>query len=145
MCVLCILRTHISREQYAPPFVSPDSFGCGEHGQLGHGNSVDQIRPQRIEALVNTRIRSATCGSIHTALLSEQGELYLFGFGENFYPSEEQNFFYVPVKIPFKDKKIKQVACGQSHIIALTEEGDVYTWGSGSYGQLGHGVKGSLK
>lgn len=75
--------------------------------------------------------------------MSEAGELYVCGFGEHFYPNENQNFFYSPVKIPFREKVV-QVACGQSHIIVLNDKGDVYAWGSGLYGQLGHGVKGNL-
>lgn len=119
------------------------SFGCGEHGQLGLGDQVDKLRPTHIASLDKVFIKTAVCGAIHTVLITDQGELYLFGFGEHFYPNDEQNFFYSPVKIPFKEKTL-QVACGQSHIIALTVGGDVYTWGSGAFGQLGQGVKGNL-
>lgn len=119
------------------------TFGCGEHGQLGHGDDRSISGPTKIEALVGHNIISVVCGSIHTCFVTDTGDLYVCGFGEYFYPNEDQNFFYVPVKIPFKER-VAQVACGQSHIIALTDKGDVYCWGSGSYGQLGHGVKGNL-
>lgn len=119
------------------------SFGCGEHGQLGHGDDSDKLKPTLIEGLEDVNITSVVCGSIHSCFVSDAGELYVCGFGEHFYPNENQNFFYTPSKIPFKEKVV-QVACGQSHIIVLDDKGDVYAWGSGLYGQLGHGVKGSL-
>mmetsp|Transcript_2410 Transcript_2410/g.4500 ORF Transcript_2410/g.4500 Transcript_2410/m.4500 type:complete len:1051 (+) Transcript_2410:95-3247(+) len=119
------------------------SFGCGEHGQLGHADENDKLRPALVEALNDVHITSVVCGSIHTCFVTNMGELYVCGFGEHFYPDDEQNFFYLPVKIPFKERLI-QVACGQSHILALNDKGDVFTWGCGTYGQLGHGVKGNL-
>lgn len=119
------------------------TFGCGEHGQLGHGEHTSMSSPTLIESLVGLKVVSVVCGSIHTCFITDTGDLYVCGFGEYFYPNEDQNFFYVPVKIPIKEKVI-QVACGQSHIIALSDKGDVYCWGSGSYGQLGHGVKGNV-
>lgn len=119
------------------------AWGCGEHGQLGHGDHQDHLKMARVEALAGVRIVSVVCGSTHTCCLSDDGELFAFGFGEHLYPNGNQNFFYSPVKIPFKEP-IVQVACGQAHIIALTAQGDVYTWGSGGFGQLGHGVKGNM-
>lgn len=119
------------------------SFGCGEHGQLGHGDQQDQLRPKLIESLAGISMKSVVCGAIHTVFLSTDGGIYVCGFGEHFYANEEQNFFYTPKKVPFKDPVV-QVACGQSHIIALTNKGDVYAWGSGHYGQLGHGIVGHL-
>jgi len=41
------------------------------------------------------------------------------GFGEHFYPNEEENFFYTPILIPLPEP-VKQVACGQSHMLILT-------------------------
>jgi alpha-tubulin suppressor-like RCC1 family protein len=119
------------------------SFGSGEHGQLGHDTQADQLRPRRIEALADVKIVSADCGSTHSAFVSAAGDVYVCGFGENFYPKQDQNFYYTPIKIPFKET-VTQVACGQSHIMVLTNKGDVYAWGSGSFGQLGHGAVGSL-
>lgn len=126
------------------------TFGCAQQGQLGHNESppTDKLKPTLISSLlpsaINSTIVSVVAGSIHTCCVTDNGEIYCFGFGENFYPKEEnQNFYYYPLLIPFSERVV-QLACGQSHILALTDRGDVYTWGSGAYGQLGHGVKGNL-
>ena len=124
------------------------AFGCCQQGQLGLNETpaVDKLKPTPVtieENGVAVNIVSVVCGSIHTCCVSDTGELWLFGFGEHFIPDENNNFFYKPVKVQFNERII-QVACGQAHILALTANGDVYAWGSGSYGQLGHGVKGDL-
>jgi alpha-tubulin suppressor-like RCC1 family protein len=118
------------------------SFGCGKHGQLGLGTRDDCLVPRQITSLESQAIVSVACGAIHSTFLNDAGSVYCCGFGEHFYQNQE-NFNYKPVLIEF-DEVVVQTACGQSHILALTEKGDVYAWGSGQYGQLGHGVKGSL-
>jgi E3 ubiquitin-protein ligase HERC2 len=50
------------------------AWGCGEHGQLGHGNDDEQSRPTVVQALAHVRIASVVCGSIHTCFVSEAGQ-----------------------------------------------------------------------
>lgn len=123
------------------------AFGSCQQGQGGFDESppVDKLKPTEVKSLSDAGIvvTSVVCGSIHTCMVTEEGALYICGFGEFFFGNEDQNFFYRPVQVPFHEKVV-QVACGQSHIIALTANSDVYTFGSGSYGQLGQGVKGDL-
>ena len=115
------------------------TFGSGEHGQLGHGNNNDQYVPSQIESLATTKMVFSSCGSIHTAVLSDDGKLFIFGFGENLYGKQAGNFNYEPISVSC-GKHIKSVACGQSHILILTSSGDVYAWGDGSYGEIGQGA-----
>jgi alpha-tubulin suppressor-like RCC1 family protein len=42
------------------------SWGSGAHGQLGHGNLVDYVRPKRVEALAHEPIRAVVCGANFT-------------------------------------------------------------------------------
>ncbi|XXQ38435.1 Regulator of chromosome condensation (RCC1) repeat [Plasmodiophora brassicae] len=119
------------------------SFGCGEHGQLGHGDQADQLRPTVIQSLAATRITSLRCGAIFTCMIADAGELHICGFGEYFYPNTDHNFMYLPRKFAFSSR-ISSVSCGQSHIVALSAKGEVYCVGAGEYGQLGHGVRGNL-
>jgi len=123
------------------------AFGSCQQGQGGFDESppVDKLKPTEVKSLSDAGVivSSVVCGSIHTCMVTDEGALYICGFGEHFYPNEDQNFFYRPVQVPFHEKVV-QVACGQSHILALTASADVYTLGSGLYGQLGQGVKGDL-
>jgi alpha-tubulin suppressor-like RCC1 family protein len=121
-------------------------FGCGKQGQLGLGPepwNLEAKMATQLKSLSHVFISSVTCGSIFTTFITNVGELYCCGFGENIFFGHDLRFSFEPVLIPMK-RPLKQTACGQSHILALDDMGDVYSWGSGSFGQLGHGVKGSL-
>jgi len=117
--------------------------GSGEHGQLGDSHfgvdAKDQLVPKRVEFFENHRIVQADCGSIHTAAVTDEGKLYVWGFGEHLYGIGKPNFNPTPIRLDFKHK-IVQVACGQSHMLLLTDTGDVYSWGSGEYGEIGQGA-----
>ncbi|KAG2937663.1 hypothetical protein PC115_g4078 [Phytophthora cactorum] len=55
------------------------SFGRNDYGQLGIGNKVHQNVPNVVALSANTRMVRATCGCYHTVLLSEQGQVFVFG------------------------------------------------------------------
>ncbi|KAL3673478.1 hypothetical protein V7S43_001188 [Phytophthora oleae] len=55
------------------------SFGRNDYGQLGIGNKIHQNVPNVVALSANTRMVRATCGCYHTVLLSEQGQVFVFG------------------------------------------------------------------
>ncbi|KUF76294.1 E3 ubiquitin-protein ligase HERC2 [Phytophthora nicotianae] len=55
------------------------SFGRNDYGQLGIGNKVHQNVLNVVALSANTRMVRATCGCYHTVLLSEQGQVFVFG------------------------------------------------------------------
>lgn len=58
------------------------TWGYGHDGQLGHGAKSHLSVPQRIEDF-KLRAKKVVCGGGHTAILTEQGELYLCGRGRD--------------------------------------------------------------
>ena len=38
------------------------TFGCGEHGQLGHGDTQDQLLPKVVEALRGKKVLQISAG-----------------------------------------------------------------------------------
>ena len=48
------------------------TWGRGEDGQLGHGDTNDQSSPQLVEALQGKAIVQMACGSGHTIVLTSQ-------------------------------------------------------------------------
>jgi alpha-tubulin suppressor-like RCC1 family protein len=55
------------------------SFGRNDYGQLGIGNKIHQNVPNVVALSANTRMVRSTCGCYHTVLLSEQGNVFVFG------------------------------------------------------------------
>ena len=59
------------------------TFGGGEHGQLGHGDKVNKIRPTLVEALDGVFISQITCGWSHSVALTSKGRVYTWGNGDH--------------------------------------------------------------
>ena len=55
------------------------TFGGGEHGQLGHGDKVNKVKPTLIQALEGIFISQITCGWSHSVALTSTGKVYSFG------------------------------------------------------------------
>lgn len=65
------------------------SWGCNQHGQLGHGDTVDSKEPKLIEQLTATEeglelfITEVYCGAYSTVALADDGKLYTWGCGDH--------------------------------------------------------------
>ena len=59
------------------------SWGRGEDGQLGLGDTSDQHEPTFLDALRGVAVRQLACGSGHTCILSQDGEVYTWGRGDD--------------------------------------------------------------
>ncbi|KAL9263569.1 Ultraviolet-B receptor UVR8-like protein [Drosera capensis] len=117
------------------------SWGWGDFGRLGHGNSSDLFSPQPIRALDGVKIRQIACGDSHCLAVTIQGEVASWGRNQNgqlgLGTTEDS---LVPQKLlAFQGLSIKMVAAGAEHSAAVTEDGHVYGWGWGRYGNLGLG------
>jgi alpha-tubulin suppressor-like RCC1 family protein len=55
------------------------SWGRGEDGQLGLGDTSDQDEPTYVDALRGVGVRQIACGSGHTVVLSTEGEVFTWG------------------------------------------------------------------
>ncbi|XP_037646065.1 retinitis pigmentosa 1-like 1 protein [Sebastes umbrosus] len=82
-----------------------------------------------------------SCGGEHTAVVTENGRLLMFGgnawgqLGRGFKPAARK-----PASVKaLKSEKVKLVACGRDHTIVCTWRGSVYVAGSNHEGQLGMG------
>lgn len=59
------------------------TFGGGEHGQLGHGDKINKLKPTLVQALETSRITQITCGWSHSVALSEDGKVWTWGNGDH--------------------------------------------------------------
>lgn len=124
------------------------TFGSGRKGRLGHGCENTMSRPQRVTLLADLRkhIVQISAGTAHSACVTSEGELYLWGEGDagqtGMMVDTASGAKVVPAAL-FAPKLMdlpvifKQVACGMYHTVALTVEGKVYSWGWAAQGRLG--------
>ena len=54
----------------------------GKFGRLGHASENNCLTPRLVEVLVGKRPCQVSCGGFHTAVVTEDGKLYTFGYGQ---------------------------------------------------------------
>ncbi|KAF6170563.1 hypothetical protein GIB67_031971 [Kingdonia uniflora] len=117
------------------------SWGRNQNGQLGLGTTEDSLVPQKIQAFQGISVKMIAAGAEHTAAITENGELYGWGWGR--YGNlglGDRNDRLVPQKVSaINGQQMIQVACGWRHTISVSSSGGLYTYGWSKYGQLGHG------
>jgi alpha-tubulin suppressor-like RCC1 family protein len=116
------------------------SFGKNNHGQLGLGNTINQLTPQKISfdalGLPNLKVKYVSAGAKHTLLLDFNDNVW--GFGDNSLGqlgSGNSNDILNPVKI--LNFKAKFISAGNYHTAVIDFNDDVWTFGANKYGQLG--------
>lgn len=93
-------------------------------GQLGHGSIENEEEPILVKALEGIRIVSIAAGGWHSCALSEQGDLYTWGWNSNgqLGIGDEYSVMATPHVVDFghEQANVVQVACGTRHTIALS-------------------------
>ncbi|CAD7966572.1 unnamed protein product [Amoebophrya sp. A120] len=124
--------------------------GSGEYGLLGLGDVSDSAEFELVEHYPDSEFEAAgvaedsivkiDCGLHHTAALTKQGELFVWGrndqaqlglgdesMGDNF---SFESFPRLVRALPLAGLKVADFACGDGHTDVLTECGKVFTWGN---------------
>lgn len=117
------------------------SWGWGDFGRLGHGDSCDLFLPKPISFFIGHRVCQLACGDTHTLVATENGKLYSFGRNQNgqLGLGHTQDSLSPQLVQALEGQKVSSVACGAEHSAISTIHGQVYAWGWGRYGNLGHG------
>ncbi|CAH1964040.1 unnamed protein product [Acanthoscelides obtectus] len=119
------------------------SWGNGDGGRLGHGDTSFKDEPTLIQALEAKDIVDIECGATYSAAISANGHLYTWGRGN--YGRLGHGTFddcLVPTVVAaLTGQHIVKVACGSgdAHTLCVNASGKVYSWGDGDYGKLGRG------
>jgi alpha-tubulin suppressor-like RCC1 family protein len=121
------------------------TWGLGEFGALGHGDTLTKHSPAKVEWFSNSllSIAQVSCGSRHTAFATSDGVLHTCGAGDaGQLGSGSRTTELLPKAITNGiEGKITQVSCGIFHTCVVTENGNVWIMGGNSFGQLGLGNK----
>ncbi|XP_041463237.1 E3 ubiquitin-protein ligase MYCBP2-like isoform X3 [Lytechinus variegatus] len=92
------------------------------------------IKPVKMLRLDGKHAVQSACNNGSTAVVTREGELYLFG-------KDDQNTeASTGLVTELKGTPIKEVALGKAHVCALTTTGQLYTFGISNKGQCGRGV-----
>jgi alpha-tubulin suppressor-like RCC1 family protein len=59
------------------------TFGGGEHGQLGHNDRVNKVKPTFVQALDGVFVSQITCGWSHSVALTSKGRIFTWGNGDH--------------------------------------------------------------
>ncbi|KAF0695263.1 Aste57867_13905 [Aphanomyces stellatus] len=130
---------HVVAHSKAP--LSVFVWGCGGNGRLGLGHVETVTTPTPLEEFRGTRVLQMAAGGAHTALVTEAGDLLMWG--ANTYGQIGDGLAsdrLTPHRLRmFQGKFIKSIALGEWHSVALVDDACVYAWGFGEEGQLGLG------
>ena len=120
------------------------SFGLNNMGQLGLGSlDVNSTGvPTLVTALEGKGIAHLEGGEHHSIALSDTGEVYTFGRGDNnqlgYGDGTDQQLS--PRRVPaLEGIAVRKVSTQANSNMAVSKSGDLYSWGFGEMGQLCHG------
>ena len=120
------------------------TWGRDEFGALGHGDRKDKPLPRSLEAVRGSLLADAACGTGHTLLLSEEGDVWAWGWNNKGQcgvpPATALNSGQPPgeaVREPsllgaLLGAGVRGVACGAAHSLAVTSKGELLSWGLGA-------------
>lgn len=127
------------------------TWGKNDSGQLGDGSNLNAFTPKditsRLRLALNDQIILIAAGSSHSALLTKEGRLFLWGRNVYGQVGDQNNTSKNnPVEITSSfnlttNEKIISIALGWGHSVALTSNGRLFTWGFNTFGQLGNNTQ----
>ncbi|XP_034897505.1 ultraviolet-B receptor UVR8 [Populus alba] len=121
-----------------------DSFGEAEYGAQG---SKMVTTPQLVESLKNIFVVQAVIGNFFTAVLSREGRVYTFSWGNDGrigHQTEPNDVEPHPLLGALENIPVVQIAAGYCYLLALAchpSGMSVYSVGCGLGGKLGHGSR----
>ncbi len=114
------------------------SWGRGNEGQLGHGDTKNHLSPLKIDRLHG--VKEISAGESHSLVLMENGDVFAFGNNNKGQLGLGTVSKSVPTPTKIDLDHVEAIAAGHSHTLLL-KEGRVYSCGEGANGALGHGDK----
>lgn len=123
------------------------AFGDNEFGQLGVPGIAMSYEPVRSEELESFHISYVTCGSDHSAAISDGGMLWLWGANHSGQLGLEiveiaSKPHLLSLRADLRNHSIIDVSCGTKHTVFLSKKGKLFGMGDNSENQLGINQRG---
>ncbi|XP_067001065.1 X-linked retinitis pigmentosa GTPase regulator isoform X2 [Anabrus simplex] len=114
------------------------TWGSNSDGQLGVGDVQDRALPTHVLDYEGGNIRQLSAGCLHSATLTENGCVYVWGANSDgqLGLNDGADNVLIPKELPF-NKPIIHISCGYYHTAFVTVDGDLYVCGEGESGKLG--------
>lgn len=104
-------------------------FGINTCSQLGIGNEIfESDKPIELKFFEQMKVKKVRCGSMHTLLLLENGELYSWGCNDEGALGRKGDESK-PAQVQINEKVV-DMGCGVSISAAVTENGYLYIFGT---------------
>lgn len=126
------------------------TWGCGNHGVLGHNDVVDRDSPTLVRDLSGTDIRIIAAGECHMFMCTSR-EVYGCGWNScaQLGLGHEEDQLRPHIIESLRGCEVKEISAGATHSFALAyvskmNQDILFSWGSNSCGQAGQGKKNRL-
>lgn len=123
------------------------AWGHNSYSQLGNSSTNQGLSPILIITnLQNKKVVEVACGSHHSMVVTQDGEVYAWGYnscGQVGTGSTANQPYPRKVSGCLQGKMAVGITCGQTSSMALVDNGEVYAWGYNGNGQLGIGSNGN--
>ncbi|KAK0425501.1 hypothetical protein QR680_009238 [Steinernema hermaphroditum] len=107
------------------------SVGANEYGQLGRsGADHGSFTIYPVDMNVGTRIIQIAAGQNHSAAVSDDGRLFVWGRNSEFQCARTSPATLSKPTRVVEITEAVQVACGANSCMALQQSGNVYVWGA---------------
>ncbi|XP_051903161.1 RCC1-like G exchanging factor-like protein [Hippocampus zosterae] len=125
-------------------------WGNSEYLQLASVTDTTQINsPRRLPLPGCGRVVQAACGGTQVAVLNEQGEVFVWGYGilgKGPSLSESGSPEMIPPSLFGRSDfnpsvVVSKLRCGLGHFAAVTDRGELFVWGKNLRGCLGIGKR----
>ena len=147
LCDKNIKQSFIGYDFYLALNSEGQIFGWGRNcfGQLAQGFDCslnEYMKPHVIEFSKIVKIEEISCGSRHTLILTDRGDIYGWGnnaLGQIGCGKDKNEKVTMPIKIDIDSSyEVQSIFCSFDRSFALTSNGLVYSWGENLYNCLGY-------
>ena len=99
------------------------AFGGNQFGQLGSGSDQPETLPKLLDTFENNLIKIVSCGARHSALLTDDGHLFTWGWNKygqlGLGDSVDRN---IPCRVSIAGCRPRNVACGWWHTLLIVDK-----------------------